>query len=209
MNTNFTNIEVGDYMLNDGTTVSPFEITKEQEDQAIGIVAYLYEEHKNIFLKNGVKAALKAKGIENPKGLVIALKDAGTYEWCTGNHFAGIGYKSLNEQIAYGVDGVETTDWLPNIDDFPAFKAAKEYEKEVHAPKNTTGWYLPSLGEWFCMLDHYEEFAEYVGAWDTYWSSSECDYDYAYNVNFYSEVKFIYSDNHIERKNCVRPVLAF
>lgn len=210
----YSNVKVGDYMLKDGTTIRYFEMTEEQEDQAIGVVAYLYEEHRNIFLKGGVKAALKAKGVEKPHGIVIALGNAGgeeKYEWNTGNPFEEIEieYKSLNEQIFFGLDGVDISDCLIDIEDFPAFKAAKEYEKEVQAPKNTTGWYLPSIGEWFCLLNHYENFPENIGGWDKYWSSSEGDSNFVYEVDFYSEEKFIYGDNHTKEKNYVRPVLAF
>lgn len=212
MEANFTKIKVGDYMLKDGTTVNPIEMTEEQEDQAIGVVAYLYEEHKDVFLKGGVKAALKAKGIENPHGIVIALGNAGgeeKYEWSTEEYPSVKKHTTLNEQIFFGLDGVGKTYSLKNIDDFPAFRAAKEYEKEVPAPKNTTGWYLPSVGEWFCMLDNYKDFAEHIGGtWEKYWTSSECDIVYAYSVDFYSR-KFIFCDDLIDVTNYVRPILAF
>ena len=207
----YSGVKVGDYMLKDGTTVSPDEITKEQKSQAIGIVACLYEEHKNIFLKDGVKTALKAKGIENPHGLVIALKDAGdgeVYKWSI-KDYPTIGHKTLNEQIFFGLDGMDISDCLIDIDDFPAFKVAKEYEKEVQAPKNTTGWYLPSIDEWLCMLDHYEEFSKYIGQDGGYWSSSECSSDYAYYVYFFSYGDFYYLNRSRTYTYYVRPVLAF
>lgn len=208
----YSNVKVGDYMLKDGTTVSPDEITKEQKSQAIGIVAYLYGEQKNEFLKNGIKAALKAKGIENPHGLVIALNDAGNgevYKWSKIHNPKAVEYKTLNEQVFHGEDGLEMTNRLTKIEDYPAFKVAKEYEKEVQAPKNTTGWYLPSIGEWFCLLNHYKLFSKYIGQDGSYWSSSEYSSDYAYHVGFYSDGGFDYSYNIRTNTNYVRPVLAF
>ena len=211
MKPDYSNIEVGDYMLNDGTTVSPDEMTEEQKSQAIGVVAYLYEEDQNIFLKYGVKAALKTKGVKRPHGIVIALKNAGKekYEWSTEDYPTAKRHTTLKEQIYNGSDGLEKTNNLTTIiEDFPAFKVAKEYEKEVHAPKNTTGWYLPSVGEWFCMLDNYKEFSEHIGEWERYWTSSECDIVYAYSVDFYSR-KVIFCDDLIDFTNYVRPILAF
>ncbi len=207
----YSKVEVGDYMLKDGTTVNPLYMTSKQESQAIGIVAYLYEEQKNAFLNYGVKSTLRAKGVESPHGLVIALKNAdgdGEYKWCK-KDYPTIVFKTLNEQIAYGVDGLEMTDSLTDIDKYPAFQAAKEYEKEVHAPANTTGWYLPSIGEWSCMLNHYEEFSKYIRQDEGCWSSSEYSSDYAYGVRFTIRGSFYYDCYYRAYTNPVRPVLAF
>ena len=208
MKPDYSNIEVGDYMLKDGTIVCPDEMTEEQESQAIGVVAYLYEEQNNAFLKYGVKDALKAKGIESPHGLVIALKDAGSYKWSMAMYHRGTGYKVLNAQVFHGEDGVEMTNSLTNIEDYPAFRVAKEYEKEVQAPKNTTGWYLPSVGEWFCMLDNYDKFSKYISQDGSYWTSSEYSFDCVYDVYFIAGV-FCYSFSGRINSKFVRPVLAF
>lgn len=207
----YSNVRVGDYMLKDGTTVSPDEITKEQKSQAIGIVAYLYNGCQGITY--GVESALKDKGIEKPHGLVIALKDAGNgkgkyYEWSKVN-YSITGYRDFNGQVFSAVDGLAKTDSLTNIKDYPAFKAAKDYEKEVQAPKNTTGWYLPSIGEWFRMLNHYKEFSQYISQGMGCWSSSGYCTDFAYYVGFYSDGGFDYSYNIRTNTNYVRPVLAF
>lgn len=212
MKPDYSNVEVGDYMLKDGTTVSPDEMTEEQESQAIGVVAYLYEEDQNIFLKGGVKATLKAKEVEKPHGLVIALKNAGKekYEWSTEDYPTAKRHTTLKEQIYNGSDGLEKTNNLTTIiEDFPAFKVAKEYEQEVPAPKNTTGWYLPSIGEWFRMLDNYKEFSQYISQGMGCWSSSGYCTDYAYYVGFYSDGGFYYYFYRRNNTNYVRPVLAF
>ena len=47
----------------------------------------------------------------------------------------------------------------------PAMYYAENYESTVHAPSITSGWYLPSIGQWY-------EFFKFAGCTDPTWQSS-------------------------------------
>ena len=148
----YATIAVGDFMLKDGTTVKPDALKSEQQQNVIGVVAYLYKTEKNARLKEDVKNALKAKGVAAPHGLVMSLKNAANkVAWRTSNTPFGELKGTLKEMYDEGADGytLTTNVWNDNNhDEFPAFKVTKEYGTTVKAPVNTTGWYIPSAGEW-------------------------------------------------------------
>ncbi len=155
-------LAVGDYMLKDGTTVKPDALQPEQQKDVIGIVAYLYKTENNAHLHDGVKEALKAKGIAEPHGLVMAYKNASgeAQKLCTEPNFndrlVGSHHDEyIKQNYENGPDGYAVTTKVWNSYDlnyFPAFKVTKEFDTKVHAPENTTGWYIPSIGEWLDML---------------------------------------------------------
>ena len=152
----YTTTAVGDFMLKDGTTVKPDALQPAQQQDVIGIVAYLYKTENNARLKNGVKEALKTKGVAEPHGLVMALKNASTSaQWRTSNTQFGELKSTWKDSYDTGADGytLTTNVWNSNkLDEFPAFKVTKEYGNKVKAPVNTTGWYIPSAGEWIDIL---------------------------------------------------------
>ena len=41
-----------------------------------------------------------------------------------------------------------------NFDNYPAFKAADDYNKTYPVPATTTGWYLPASGQWWDILQN-------------------------------------------------------
>ena len=156
-------LAVGDYMLKDGTTVKPNALKPAQQQDVIGIVAYLYKTENNAHLHDGVKEALKAKGVTAPHGLVMALKN--TYNnvqyWDTYNDWkykriVGDRDEWIKQNYENGEDGYTVTTKVCDdrkLDKYPVLKEAKEYGTKVKAPVlYTTGWYLPSIGEWLDML---------------------------------------------------------
>ena len=155
-------LAVGDYMLKDGTTVKPDALQPEQQKDVIGIVAYLYKTENNAHLHDGVKEALKAKGVTAPHGLVMALKNTynNVHKWTIDNDYRRkriVGNKDewITQNYENGPDGYTVTTKVYNdrkLDEYPVFKETKEYGTKVNAPENTTGWYLPSIGEWLDML---------------------------------------------------------
>ena len=145
---------VGDFMLKDGTTVNPDDLSPAQKQNVIGIVAYMYKTESGVRLKEGVKNALNAKGVANPHGLVMSLRYFPA-KWRTSDTPFGELKSTLKDVYATGSDGytLTTNVWNYNkLDEFPAFKATKEFGNKVKAPENTTGWYIPSVGEWIDML---------------------------------------------------------
>ena len=149
----YSHAALGDIMLRDGTLVKGDAITEEQKAQAIGIVAFLYSDARGP--KDGVRNALAAKKQNNPTGLVLALKNAGTgiVTWGPTNTNAGYALENLNTTYADGQDGYTITSDLAQKNDYIAFIEAVGYEASVSTRGITcTGWYLPSLGEWIDIM---------------------------------------------------------
>ena len=98
-----------------------------------------------------------------------------------------------------------------------AYMAADYYELSVPAPETSTGWYLPSLGQWRAIYDVkdivYASVEEADGSavyeFDSYWSSTEsASGSQAYSVQLTSS-EFRTEVVNISRLWRVRPVLAF
>lgn len=112
--------------------------------------------------------ALEEKGVTTPHGLVMALTDASeSCRW--GATDTDESYlKNINKasEMYLNVDGYGETQWIIGygIDEtllqetYTAFYHAGRYETpesgsvEYTAPRNTTGWFVPSTGQWWDIL---------------------------------------------------------
>lgn len=146
-------VAVGDFFLSDGMTVSKDSVlSADRQKQVIGIVFSVDT------ARIGAKAKEKLEG--RAHGLVLALKDVGRQaQWKSEGTDAGLPpMPTLGD--AYGdVDGYGNTLFVKSLNDYseatyPAFAAADGYNQTVPAPSGTTGWYLPSMGEWFDVLQN-------------------------------------------------------
>ena len=45
---------------------------------------------------------------------------------------------------------------------YPAFKAVADFDEEVPAPNTSTGWFLPSLGQWWDVVENLGGFPSYM-----------------------------------------------
>ncbi len=147
----YTDIKVGDIMLKDGSYVSMSGVstlTDEQRAKAIGVVAYV-----GTHFKSGVKSA-----ISNPHGLVLALKDASSdikymsLDGTTTNVTLGSDNQSTSIKDLYDtkMDGYAayTKAMATTAPHSRIFDQATTYNTNNKTPENTTGWYIPSIGEW-------------------------------------------------------------
>lgn len=117
------------------------------------------------------KEALRAKGIDTPHGLVMALK---SYEESNVVWTGGI-FNEDEENPRYDpidIEGIENYEWakdcyndisglansqviwklcegddLDKTNTYPAFGAAVKFTDQVAAPETSTGWFLPSFGQ--------------------------------------------------------------
>lgn len=121
--------------------------------------------------------ALQEKGVDSPHGLVMALTNAsdgcrwGEYnkdENSGGNDGTPFKDNTSNLQKQYNnVDGYGETQWIINTygssgatlqDTYTAFYHASRYgtaasnTEKYAAPANTTGWFIPSMGQWWDIL---------------------------------------------------------
>ena len=156
-------------------------------------------------------------------GYVLALHDAnvgnscqwgsyGTEVGCDRNNNSGFnGYSSTQTIVAFNKD----KNW--NLSDaFPAVYHAVNYETVCPAPSQTSGWFLPSIGQMWnvyqnrtSLFDGKTVVSGLKSDW--YWSSSEYYYDPAgYALYVYVDYGDIVDyGNKDQRGYAVRSCLAF
>ena len=163
-------------------------------------------------------------------GYAMALKNVhssgstvGKYKWANSNSdVSGIPNTS---RISSDMDGYSNTTYL-NSSSYPAGYAAKTtYASQATAPSNSSGWFLPSTGQWSKISSNlgstsatlnsklskvgsgnYDSF----GSKEGYWSSSEYTSSAACYAYFVSDGNMTIEDNLSKSATCrVRAVLAF
>lgn len=147
----FTNIQVGDFLMSDGNWMENDSLEYyEGTETAIAIVFNLGQD------RIGTQAKAKLTGYSS-YGVAMSLKNCSdtTCDWSndtTANttlyNVAHGDYDTMEAQYdGYGnCDTIKKeTGYSPET--FPAFYAALNFS-DLTAPDNTTGWYLPSAGEW-------------------------------------------------------------
>ncbi len=149
-------LQVGDFFFADGHLLSKDVVPSEvQAAKVIGIVFALSR------IGQAEKDALKTKGINEPHGLVMSVKNAGTdLMWSSEfNDFGDLENCKSKEQCNADISGL----WNYNaviayakgenkLSSYPAFEAIDKWNaenSEHKAPENTTGWYLPAVGQWY------------------------------------------------------------
>jgi hypothetical protein len=173
------------------------------------------------------------------KGLAIALSDAGvTGIWSNTYESAGVSSSTTWADQKTFLNGIADTDKL--ITKYGAdYAVAKAKNYEVAAPTGTSGWFLPSSGQW---LKFFEAAGIDVASWTDwswdpggvenltkvntnllekaksgslldcdYWTSSEYDTNHALSVDFSSTSGVTLFNNNDKKvaKLVVRPFFAF
>lgn len=144
-----TTLQVGDYFYSDGSHSARLNPKK----TVIGIVFQTDPER----IGAAEKEALKAKGVIVPRGLVLALKNAGEgITWSTSRADEDLINCELIEQNDKDISGYGNCELIRatygGFDNYPAFAAADAYNTSCPAPATTTGWYLPASGQWYDIL---------------------------------------------------------
>lgn len=158
--TNVHTLQPGDFFMKDGSLVGKDAIlTAEQKANCIGIVFQTDESR----IGQAEKDALGGKA----HGLVLALKnESGSVEASAGkNRFAWgkiptDGSKEITAMAQTKMQCYNDMSGLKNCQEiwaklegqpnnYNAFRYAKEFSNQVKAPVNTTGWFLPSIGQWW------------------------------------------------------------
>ena len=175
----FANAQVGDFYCkndkNEGYLIpGDASLTKAQQDACIGIV------YSTDVSRIGKAATdfLSGKSI-TPHGLVMALTNAS--EGCRWGEYGkdensggadGEPFKANTDQLQKqynNVDGYGETHWIINTyrndgtalpDTYTAFYRASRYGTaesstgKYAAPEKTTGWFIPSMGQWWDILSN-------------------------------------------------------
>lgn len=125
--------KVGDIYYSDGTFSSNLASGK----KPIGIIVYI-----------GTDAVS-----ENMHGLVMALNDAGKEKWYYNNEWipdSEMPIVDTMEGLIADMDGLKKTSIL-KVHKFAAATCIDNYA--ATAPSETSGWFLPSAGQWIAVLN--------------------------------------------------------
>lgn len=184
--------EVGDILCTDGTFVAPHKWASATTKTAKAVVFYVNSKTPN-------------------KGLAVAIKDLGRFQWCTNDKEDVAALPNNVKRDFAGRANTKALRAMPAAD-YPAAHA-------ISAADWAAGWYIPATGELRLLYDQY---ARVVAALDhietrnrgtisvlndVCWTSSECCTHSAYIVTRHDRA---YRGPYIKTYSWwVRPVMAF
>lgn len=168
-------LAVGDFYYSDGS-ICPGDASNPPSEGCIGII-YSTDAKR---IGTAAQNALATKGVTTPHGLVMALTNAS--DGCRWGDYGkdensggadGTPFKANTDQLKKqyeNVNGYAETHWI--IDEYgkngntalqttyTAFYHANRYgttdsgTAQYAAPANTTGWFIPSMGQWWDILSN-------------------------------------------------------
>ena len=164
-------LKIGDYFYSDGTwsdgglrkiyfdgsiAMDTYKPAPLRDKTVVGIV---FQTDKS---RIGKKEKEKLGGESNTHGLVMAVKNANASEtviWRNESRYLDL----LNDCVSksdnyYDISGYGNCESIRslegNFDNYPALKAVDDYNTTCPVPATTTGWYLPSSGQWWDILQN-------------------------------------------------------
>ena len=141
-------LEVGDiYYTNGALTHQDYDL---ETIQPIGIVGYLGNDY---WTEKDVVISGKPVG---GHALVMSLKTIGSYCWNSADNYGGRPQYSPENMTSsasqnYGSGYKETKLLVSYGSAFTAANAAFDYNSKCKLPQNTTGWFLPSGGQFYAI----------------------------------------------------------
>lgn len=164
-------LKIGDYFYSDGTW-SDGGLRKRYEDGSMGIA----DPKPAPVLTNPTTGASRAvvgivfqtdpsrigakekKKLGAVHGLVMSVKNAATKQGWGPNEDEGLKKCKTKADSYNDISGYGNCEQIRsnrgNFDNYPAFKAADDYNKTCPVPATTTGWYLPASGQWWDILQN-------------------------------------------------------
>lgn len=145
---------IGDFYCTRDNGTTGYLIPREADKatvQAATVVGIVFQTDKSR-IGQAEKDALG--GEDKAHGLVMSVKNASTSQkWNPDNKDAGLTKcetkaDNYNDNSGYG-NCEHIRALRGNFNNYPAFKAADEYNTTCPVPATTTGWYLPSSGQWW------------------------------------------------------------
>ncbi len=187
--------EQGDFFLADGSLVEKdAKLTDEQKEQCIGVV--LYTNSSSVVMGESEKNALNDMGV-GTHGYVVALRDV--FDPTTGETLSGKMWGPLID-----IEGLENgtgleaylTDYSgldKTMEMVAASQALEDYSKyaaydvalfnqTVPAPSHTTGWFIPSIGQWIHMLQKFGNISLTAEDFNSHaWSDQALSFEYVFS----------------------------
>lgn len=171
-------IKTGDYLLEDGSIIPNGTTNKYLLSKAIAVIF-------------STSTSTIDKGYGWTHGYAMALKNtANNTVWSTRKDQIFNVSTDINTIALYesDMDGYSHSQTIKNIPDYitayPALNAAFTYN--VAPPNNTSGWYLPSVGQWFLILKNLGGITwtlDYDAGSYGYWNSQHTDPTTGSNTN--------------------------
>ena len=146
--------KVGDFFYLDGT----YSTTLDPAKTVIGIVFQTDPSH----IGQAEKETLKTKGLDEPHGLVMAVKNAGTsLKWSNVFETTGATVCTTVADCYQDISGLKNTQtvyefasYTNDADKYPAFKAVADFNTNNAVPENATEWFMPSEGQLWDLLEN-------------------------------------------------------
>ena len=145
-------LQVGDFFLADGNLL-PKE-TEASEVRTVNVVGIVFQTDPK-----RIGQAEKNKLGGNVHGLVMAVKNIATWRaWGPYGQDEGL-TKCVTKADNYNdISGYGNCEHIRanrgSFANYPAFKAADDYNTICPVPSTTTGWYLPASGQWWDILQN-------------------------------------------------------
>lgn len=158
-------LKIGDYFYSDGTW-SDGGLRKRYEDGSMGTAdpKPAPEEGKTVvgivFQTDPSRIGAKEKEkLGAVHGLVMSVKNAAIdQKWGPVSQNEGLPKCYTKAENYKDISGYGNCEHIRsnrgNFDNYPAFKAADDYNKVCPVPETTTGWYLPASGQWWDILQN-------------------------------------------------------
>lgn len=100
----------------------------------------------------GVVVSVNSAAAQGKTALVMALHEAGSSKWMTGSSKLLLKEQTTNWEDAFvDFDGEGHTAELLQANALGAAELAATYK--VEAPKTSTGWFLPAVGQWLAAIE--------------------------------------------------------
>ena len=146
--------KVGDFFYLDGT----YSTTLDPAKTVIGIVFQTDPSR----IGQAEKETLKTKGLDEPHGLVMAVKNAGTsLKWSNVFETTGATVCATVADCYQDISGLKNTQtvyefasYTNDADKYPAFKAVADFNTNNAVPENATEWFMPSAGQLWDLLEN-------------------------------------------------------
>ncbi len=140
---------IGDYLLNDGSIIP-------QNTTNIYILQHL-KRAVGVIFSTTTSATDAAKGWKS--GYAVSLQDI-PGKWAWSNRAITEFSNYTDATTINNKDGYTETTTITNgsaatgytADNYPAFYQARNYGNTVEVPVSTSGWFLPSAGQWYDIL---------------------------------------------------------
>ena len=138
-------VRIGDYFYSDGT----FSTDLDPDKTVIGIVFQTNPKR----IGQAEKDALTAKGVTEPHGLVMSIKEIASVKWSTFDYDTALEDRKTVADCYNDISGLKNTTTLGARDDLPALKAIADFNTSNPVPSKATRWFMPSAGQLWDLME--------------------------------------------------------